>query len=196
MNRFFFRGIVTFLLIALTTSISAQVLKFNSQNSTLTINGTSNLHDWKTVTKQLNGEMILINRDQVKSLTFKTPVKSIKSGEKLMDTKTYETFNSDKHPEISFKMLNISNFSRTGDNISITMNGQVTMAGLSKTVAIKATGKELKNGSLNFQGSVNLKMSDYKMTAPTAMMGMLKVGDGIKLDFNIQLDEQPQAAIK
>lgn len=194
MNKLFFKGLFIALILTASTSVYAQVLKFNPKVSTLTINGTSNLHDWKTETKQVNGEMVLINREQVKSLTFKTPVKSIKSGEKIMDSKTWETFRSNKHPEINFKMLNVANFTRNGDNISITLNGQLSMAGASKNVAIKATGKELKNGSLNFQGSVNLKMSDFKMTAPTAMMGMLKVGDGIKLDFNVQLDEQPQAA--
>ncbi len=194
MNKFSFLGLCIALILAATNISTAQVLKFNPKASILTINGTSNLHDWKTETKQVTGEMVLINREQVKSIAFKTPVKSIKSGEKIMDTKTYETFKSDKYPEIAFKMISVSNFTRNGDNLSITMNAQLTMAGASKTVAIKASGKELKNGSLNFQGSVNLKMSDFKMEAPTAMMGMLKVGDGIKLDFNVQLDEQPQAA--
>lgn len=193
-KQFLLKGILTTLILSLTFVSYSQVLKFNPKASSLTVNGTSNLHDWKTETRQMSGELVLVNQSQIKSLTLKTLVKSMKSGEKIMDTKTYETFNADKNPEISFKMTNVSEFARTGDNIKVTLNGTLTMGGVSKTVAIKANGKELKSGSLTFSGSVNLKMSDYKMAAPTAMMGMLKVGDGVRLDFNVQMDEQPQAA--
>lgn len=187
-------GLVLALVILSVGSLTAQVLKVNPNSSTITINGTSNLHDWKTITKQIKGELVLAGNNQVKALAIDVPVKSIKSGEKIMDTKTYETFNADKNPNISFRLTNVSEFKNSGNDMTLAFTGNLTMAGVTKKVTIKTAGKSIKSGSYKFNGSVDLKMSDFKMSAPTAMMGMMKVGDGIKLVFDVVVDEQQQAA--
>jgi polyisoprenoid-binding protein YceI len=189
-----FLGLLLAVVILSVGSLTAQVLKVNPNSSTITINGTSNLHDWKTTTKQIKGELVLAGNNQVKALAIDVPVKSIKSGEKIMDTKTYETFNADKNPNISFRLTNVSEFKNSGNDMTLAFTGNLTMAGVTKKVTIKTAGKSIKSGSYKFNGSVDLKMSDFKMSAPTAMMGMMKVGDGIKLVFDVVVDEQQQAA--
>lgn len=189
-----FLGLLLAVIILSVGSLTAQVLKVNPNSSTITINGTSNLHDWKTTTKQIKGELVLAGNNQVKALAIDVPVKSIKSGEKIMDTKTYETFKADKNPNISFRLTNVSEFKNSGNDMTLAFTGNLTMAGVTKKVTIKTAGKSIKSGSYKFNGSVDLKMSDFKMSAPTAMMGMMKVGDGIKLVFDVVVDEQQQAA--
>lgn len=189
-----FLGLLLAVVILSVGSLTAQVLKVNPNSSTITINGTSNLHDWKTTTKQIKGELVLAGNNQVKALAIDVPVKSIKSGEKIMDTKTYETFKADKNPNISFRLTNVSEFKNSGNDMTLAFTGNLTMAGVTKKVTIKTAGKSIKSGSYKFNGSVDLKMSDFKMSAPTAMMGMMKVGDGIKLVFDVVVDEQQQAA--
>lgn len=189
-----FLGLLLAVVILSVGSLTAQVLKVNPNSSTITINGTSNLHDWKTTTKQIKGELVLAGSNQVKALAIDVPVKSIKSGEKIMDTKTYETFKADKNPNISFRLTNVSEFKNSGNDMTLAFTGNLTMAGVTKKVTIKTAGKSIKSGSYKFNGSVDLKMSDFKMSAPTAMMGMMKVGDGIKLVFDVVVDEQQQAA--
>lgn len=189
-----FLGLLLAVVILSVGSLTAQVLKVNPNSSTITINGTSNLHDWKTTTKQIKGELVLAGNNQVKALAIDVPVKSIKSGEKIMDTKTYETFKADKNPNISFRLTNVSEFKNSGNDMTLAFTGNLTMAGVTKKITIKTAGKSIKSGSYKFNGSVDLKMSDFKMSAPTAMMGMMKVGDGIKLVFDVVVDEQQQAA--
>lgn len=180
----------------ITGTLTAQVLKIAPKSSVITIKGTSNLHDWKSKSELIKGELVLAANNQVKSFTLEVPVKSIKSGEKLMDSKTYDTFNADKHPNIAFKLTDVSNLQVNGGNVNVVFNGNLTMAGTTKRVAIKATGKNTKAGTYIFNGSVNLKMTDFSMKPPTALLGAMKVGDGVKLEFDITLEENTQASIE
>ncbi|MEA4984409.1 hypothetical protein SDC9_40932 [bioreactor metagenome] len=182
-------------LLLISGTLTGQVLKIVPKNSVITINGTSNLHDWKSKSEQINGELILSGNNQVKSFKLDIPVKSIKSGEKLMDSKTYETFDANKHPNIAFRLTDVTNLQINGDNVNVVFNGNLTMAGTTRKVAIKANGKNIKQGTYVFNGNVPLKMTDFQMKPPTALLGTLKVGDGIKLEFDITLTEQSQASI-
>ena len=179
----------------LTTGVlTGQVLKIVPNSSSITINGTSNLHDWKSKSELINGELVLSGTDHVKSLSLDIPVKSIKSGERLMDSKTYETFDANKHPNIAFRLTDVSTLQISGENVNVVFNGNLTMAGTTRKVAIKATGKNTKSGMYTFKGNVALKMTDFQMKPPTAILGAMKVGDGIRLDFDITLMEQTQAS--
>jgi hypothetical protein len=39
-----------------------------------------------------------------------------------------------------------------------------------------------------FEGSLPLKMSDYNMKAPTAMLGVMKVGDQVTVKYNVTFE--------
>jgi hypothetical protein len=45
--------------------------------------------------------------------------------------------------------------------------------------------KILPNGDLQFSASKKIKMTEYKMEPPTAMMGTIKVGDEVTVNFDI-----------
>ncbi len=61
------------------------------------------------------------------------------------------------------------------------------MAGTSKPVELEATGKMLANGDFQLSFSKKLKMTDFNMKPPTAVLGTIKVGDEITLNFNMVL---------
>lgn len=167
-----------------TTLIVAQSLKINPSSFSMVIAGTTNVHDFESKVTQVSGEIILDGPKQVKSLVINVPVKSIKGKEKLMDTKTYETFKVDKYPNITFRFVELNSIQVSGDKIDVTLTGNLTMAGVTKRIVLKSTGVNSKTGTYRFKGSVPLKMSDFKMSAPTAMMGMMKVGDAVTLKFD------------
>jgi len=105
-----------------------------------------------------------------------------------MDNKTYEAFNEGKFPTISFQLVEASSLQITGDDISVTVTGNLTMAGSTRKISFKTTGKNLKPGAYEFKGSIPLKMTDFKMKPPTAMLGVMKVGDAITLKFDINIE--------
>jgi len=171
-------------------SVMAQSLKINPKTSTMTILGTTNVHDFKTKVEQMNGELV-ISAKQVQSFNVEIPVRSIKSGEGLMDKKTYEAFNEAKYPTILFQMTDVASMLVNGAEVSATLTGNLTMAGTTRKITFKTTGKNLKPGVYDFTGSIALKMTDFKMKPPTAMMGIMKVADAITLKYNVVLEGAP-----
>jgi len=80
-----------------------------------------------------------------------------------MDSKTYDAFESDKNPLITFQMTEVTALKVTGKEVEATVTGNITMAGNTKKIVIKSTGKILADGSFQFKGAVPLKLSEFKM---------------------------------
>jgi len=179
--------------IMLGTITQAQTLRINSKLSTMTIFGTTNIHNFKSNVQLIKGELTVNSAKKVQSLNVEIPVRSIKSGEKLMDNKTYEAFKESKFPTISFSIIDVAALQIYGDDINVTVDGNLTIAGVTKRISIKATGKNSRPGVYTFKGSVALKMTDFNMKPPTAMLGVMKVGNAITLNYDVTFEG---AAIK
>lgn len=173
--------------------MNAQLLRINPKSFNMTILGTTNVHDFKSNVTLARGEAVVNENKELQSLVVEIPVRAIKSGEKLMDTKTYETFNVDKNPNITFKLIEVNSLHVEGNQVSVTVTGNLTMAGVTRKISLKSTGSATKAGVYEFKGSVQLKMTDFKMSPPTAMMGLMKVGDAITLKYDVCF-ENPQLA--
>lgn len=183
--------IASIILVGSSSATTAQTLKINAQSSSMTILGTTNVHNFQSKVSQISGDLV-INGKKVQSLKVDVLVKSIKSNEKLMDKKTYEAFDAEKHPTITFQLTDAVIQKATAEDIDVVLTGNLTMAGVSKKITFNTTGKALKAGTFQFTGSVGLKMTDFKMKPPTAMLGMMKVGDAITLKFSIVLVGDPE----
>lgn len=179
------------MLLAFITGMNAQS-NFTLKSVKATIQGTSSLHDWESdITKimfqgslQSEGKVL----KTIKDVEVKVPVQSIKSKEgRIMDNKTYDAFKSDKHPFIIYSFNLAQAKTDNNNSVSIETTGNLTMAGTTKPVALTAKGKVLDNGDLQLMISKKLKMTDFKMVPPTAMMGAIKVGDEVTVNFNLVL---------
>jgi polyisoprenoid-binding protein YceI len=101
-----------------------------------------------------------------------------------MDSKTYEAFKSEKYPSIIFTL---STKKVNASNLTAELKGSLAMAGTTKQVDLLVSYKVLPNGDLQINGSKQIKMTEYKMEPPTAMMGAIKVGDEVVINFEILL---------
>jgi polyisoprenoid-binding protein YceI len=172
---------------ALPEILFAQSAKLKS--SKMTVTGSSTLHEWESVVEKLEckanykvEQNILV---ELKDAFLKIPVTSIKSPKgKMMDNKTYEAFNYEKNPTILFTLTTAKINSAT---LSAELKGNLAMAGVTKPVEVQVNYKVQPNGDLVLTGSKKLKMSDFKMESPTAMMGTIKVGDEVTIKFELTL---------
>jgi polyisoprenoid-binding protein YceI len=157
----------------------------------LTVQGSSTLHDWESDVSQTEATATITLQDKkltdIKEVTVKIPVTSIKSTKgKMMDSKTYEAFNAEKNPNIQYK-LSGARITASGDGYTLVANGTLTMAGTSRPVELTAKGKVMTNGDVQIIGSKKLNMKDFNMVPPTAMMGTIKVGEEVTVNFNLTL---------
>lgn len=182
MNRFF----PILVVIALGWSVQAQT-PYSLKANKMTVDGTSSLHDWTSdVTKvEWTGNFLVADSKikDIKNVQVKIPVTSIKSTKgKMMDGKTYDAFVYEKNPTIAYKLNTIT---ITEGNLKAT--GTLTMAGTTKAIELTVKGKVLPNGDIQITGSQKLNMRDYKMDPPTAMMGTIKVGEEVTVNFDLTL---------
>jgi hypothetical protein len=63
----------------------------------------------------------------------------------------------------------------------------MTIAGAKRTVSMNVDARVLSDGSLNVKGSKDLKMTDFNVSPPTAMMGALTTGNDVTVHFDITL---------
>jgi len=169
------------------TNIQAQSLKLNPKTFSMTISGTTNVHNFDSKVTQASGELVISDK-KAQSLVIEILVKGIKSNEGLMDKKTYEAFSADKNPTITFHSTEVNNLVVTDNDINVTVTGNMTIAGVTRKVTLTATGKIIKPGVYEFKGTIPVKLTDYKMKPPTAMLGIMKVGDDVKLKYTVTFE--------
>jgi polyisoprenoid-binding protein YceI len=186
-SRYLVLLIVSIFFSAFNSFVVAQVYKIIPASSSMTIFGTTNVHDFQSKVGQISGELVINASKQVQSLSVDVPVKGIKSNEKAMDNKTYEAFKSDKNPNISFRLIEVGSLQINDNEMEGIVSGNLTMAGVTRKVSFKAIGKSNKAGMYQVKGALPLKMTDFKMSPPTALMGMMKVGDAITLKFDVTI---------
>lgn len=185
------------LIISLITLLSffsyERVELVTTETSSITIKGTSTMHDWHMVSNQVNAKAIVYTNDEaVKVESFKGSinVKTLKSGKDQMDSNAYKTLKSDKYPEITFNLVKVIN--ANSETQLITVLFDVAIAGNTKQLEIEASAIPVGDDSVQIKGSKALKMTDFGIKPPSFMFGAIKTGDDITVEFNLNLAVTPE----
>lgn len=202
-------GTITLLLLAPAALQAAdQLTTYNARSgSKMRIEGTSNIHDWQVESPFIGGMMqvgpgfptqpgqaVTPGKVEAKADVF-IQVRSLKSVEK--DGKPY----SDKMDEIMWEHLKEPQYKRIIYQLSeftlkeapktkdapyvFDAKGNLAVAGVTNKVAMGVTVLPLADNRLEINGTVTLKMTDFKVEppAPKIALGLIKTGDEVKLIF-------------
>ena len=161
--------------------VIGQTYSSKLSESTMTVNGTSTLHDWESIVEDFSATCT-VSGEEVESASFSAKVKSIKSGTDSMDDNTYEALLADKHGQITFKSKTIK---RSGSNLVV--SGLLTIAGKSQNITMNLIMEKWKANSITVSGDYTLQMTDYGIEPPKAMWGTIKTGDEVTIKFEIVL---------
>lgn len=168
-------------------TLSAQY-KLDQEVSFLYINGTSTLHDWTLVAEQMQGSLNAeIGETGIKRLGFvqiTIPVISLKSGKPGMDDNMNKALKSNQFPEISYILKN-----HTIDKSEMTVTGELTIAGVSKTISSKISHEDIGK-HIKFNGELTINMSDFGIKPPEFLLGAFKTGDKITIKFYFMFCDQ------
>lgn len=167
----------------------AQETKVNNNNSVLTIFGTSNLHDWEMKAESMSGTAVFKMENGkltgIEKLTFVVAVESLKSGKSGMDKNAYTALNSKSHKNITYAITKVNKVTETGTNAYvIETTGNLKIAGETKQIPIKFSAKTNGNG-ISLSGKVNINMTHYKVDPPKALMGTIKTGEDVTINFEV-----------
>ena len=180
-----------FLFITNYNPLSAQT-NYQSTTGQTTIKGTSTLHDWDmTSSKGQTKASFMVQGNQVtgiSTLTFTVPAESLKSDKSGLDKNAYKALNTGKHANITFTMTSGTVTSTGNNTFQVKATGNLNIAGTSKPTTITATGQlNPADKSITAKGSTTFKMTEYKVTPPTVMLGTIKTGDEVTIDYQVKL---------
>lgn len=179
--------LLTLSIISFTNEAKAQTSYRIMPGSKISVNGTSNIHDWTMLATSFSSEGILTLKGEqltdLSALSFSLPVTNLKSKDDLMNTRAYKTLKSTQFSKITFKL---SQANITSSQKMINATGNLTIAG--KTNQITLLTNYVVNGEeITFKGSKPIKMSDYGIKSPSFMMGALKTGNEVSIDILLKL---------
>ena len=150
--------------------------------------GTSNLHDWDMNAESFTCEGNFIVKGgvlkDISSLSFALPVTNLKSKESLMDKRAYKALKSQEFSKITFKLTNakVNSAQKT-----IAISGNLSIAGVTNLINLQSTYSVNADESITCKCSKTFKMSDYKIKAPSFMLGALRTGDPVTIEILLKL---------
>ena len=155
------------------------------------LKGTSTLHNYECKSTALQG---VIEMDTLLSsftdIEVTIPVKTILSGNSSMDENMYEALDAEDNPNIIFTLLRSDSTLKQTTKLTdstIQLRGTLSVAGKKQIIDLPIKVKRGDNGIVTVHGNKILLMSDYGIKPPTFMLGILKTGNEVSVEFDVTL---------
>lgn len=181
-----FIGFIMFLNAGL---LNAQKVFTLKNNPSISVSGTSTMHDWVMNANSAECKVTLVIDDSgnltgISDMQFKMPTKALKSGKSAMDSNAYKALKADKNTHISARLKKAD--VTTKDNKTYMVNAKVTLniAGTSKETDMVVKMKKINADSYEVVTTKDISMTEYNVTPPSFMMGAVKTGNDVSLSFN------------
>ena len=166
----------------------------DSKDIDMKLSGTSTLHKWtmnaETFTGDAQFDLKGNSISAIKSLNFSLAVLDLKSGEKGLDKNAYKALKTGEYKDIVYKLLSATILPEKDHKYLIKTRGNLTIAGVTNEVTMDVYCVVNGDATITCNGSDKLKMTDYQVKPPTFMLGAMKTGDDITLDFTLVYKKQ------
>lgn len=123
------------------------------------------------------------------------PVKSLKGDSPGMERDMRASLKANEFPTISFVLNQLSSIEPAGGadahgqpGLRIRGVGDLTVAGATRRTLIEATVTHNAAGIFAAHAQVTLSMSDFGITPPTALFGLIKAGNTITVAFDLNFE--------
>lgn len=183
MKRILIAAIALFLFLA---GVAAADRFIPAKGSFVRIEGTSTLHDWKMESTSIHGSIAAPSVEQWKNdastVSVTIPVTSIKSEHTKMDKLMAQALKADANPAIRYELTNAT-LTGSSPALQLETRGKLTIAGVTRDVTMQVNGTPEPGGAYVLTGQLPIRMTDYGIKPPTAMMGTIKTGNDVKVTF-------------
>jgi hypothetical protein len=162
--------------------------------SRLWVEGTSTVRSWTCKATTLDAtieaasanavEAIVAGEKAIRTVDVKIPVEKLDCANGTMNEHMKKALKAKENPVIAFKVTSYD-VAKSATGVAGTLNGQLTLSGTTKPIAVKATGIAGPDGTLHVVGTHEFQMTEFGVKPPTLMLGTMKVGDKVKVSFDL-----------
>lgn len=180
---FLLLGLIHFALLSM-----AQTRYHTKDDLRIVVSGTSTMHNWdmKTSAGESNATVTLNADGKITGLTtldFTVPAQTLKSTHAGMDKNAYKALKTTDNTTISYTMSTAT----VGADGAIKCRGKLSIAGTTLEEDLVATGQVNADKTISVKGSKKISMKEFNMTPPTFMLGTVKTGDDVTVQFDLTL---------
>ena len=173
-------------------------------DSKLWLEGSSNVRDWRCEATTLDASIDL-DEDadaapaapaavRVQSVHVRVPTHALTCGRSQMDHIMFKALHVDDAPDCRQIVGRFDVISATPGSNSFVMQGTLRIAGRERDVRVPVVLQEQRDGSVRAQGAMPILMTDYGITPPTALFGVLRTENRIVVKFDLRVDRPATVA--
>ncbi|MEP0006452.1 MAG: YceI family protein [Balneola sp.] len=158
--------------------------------SKLSILGTSNVTDFEclydndfridTLSHYLTFDQGII---KVSGDTLKLKIENFDCGKRGINKDFRSSLKSNEYPSIDISLISF----KQSDTLLKAVNVIISLAGSEKQFELEFKSSYLENGLIKIEGEQKLTMSDFNITPPRALLGLIKVRDELTIKFELLL---------
>lgn len=186
--------------------------------SLVVLEGSSNLADWRCSSRVLEAVVEVgapieqINRviDRIEdgnvgvwldnpaearfpqpSFHLRIPVSSLRCGNRMMERDLNEALKVSHHPAIEFRFTELRGGIRhdiDAGHYGATISGELYVAGVKRRVDLPVIAHRLSLDRFRVRAELPIRMTDFGITPPTVLFGMIKARDPLRVRFDLVLE--------
>ena len=129
---------------------------------------------------------VLAGTMAVESAELAVPAASLDCKNGKMNEHMLKALKAKDNPTVTFRIKTYQ-LAKVAGGVDGTALGELTLGGVTKAITVTAHAAPDADGALRLTGTYELRMTDYGLTPPSLMMGTMKVGDTVKVGFDLLL---------
>lgn len=169
--------------------------------SLVEIKGTSTVRDWSAQSKEVHGSVELVDDTEIESrpehkgvrlkgaedvhLVFSIPVRSLKSQFHVFDEEMYKIMDCAKPSVITFMLSHATQIAPPESyDRAFKINGVLQIHCVKRPIDLVVMVKRPSAEHLLIETETKVKLTDYKITPPALIYGLLAAGDEVKIKLS------------
>lgn len=172
-------------------------------DSRLWLEGSSNVRDWRCEATSLDASVDIDDAvhavgstaARIRGVQVRVPTHALTCGRSQMDHIMYKALHVDDAPECRqivgrFDVVSAA----AGARPTLVMQGTLRIAGRERVVRMPVELEEQADGSVRAKGALPILMTDYGISPPTALFGVLRTENRIVVKFDLLVDRPANVA--
>jgi hypothetical protein len=189
--------------------------------SRLVLEGSSNVTDWRCQGATLDGRMeiaaplshinAVIDRIEDGNIAvwmadpaaakfpqpdfqLRVPVSRLRCGNRQMERDMYRALRAQSYPAIEFRfteLLGGVQHDIDGGTYRAKIGGVLSLAGATRTITVDVVATRLARDRFRLHARLPLRMTDFRITPPTALFGLVKAQNDLVVQFDLVLEAAP-----